>query len=184
VNIGRTLRNGFLLTLDCAQLRRFIVTAVTWPGEGDDMANRAAAEGGAMKVRLAAVLAAATATLLSAGCSSGPAVSGASGPGAGVSIPLLTEGEVNSYSNLDPDQTQGCNNNFCGLFMEHGLATSSPAKRLSIYRQVLADVATDEPYVVLFNLNAYTALSSGYTLPPFAVYPAFTSWALHIKLTG
>jgi peptide/nickel transport system substrate-binding protein len=72
-----------------------------------------------MKVRLAAMLAAAAATLLSVGCSSGPAVTGATGSGASVSIPLLTEGEVNSYSNLDPDQTQGCNNNFCGLFMEH-----------------------------------------------------------------
>jgi peptide/nickel transport system substrate-binding protein len=63
-----------------------------------------------------------------------------------------------------------------------GLATSDPARRLSIYRQVLTDVATDVPYVVLFSLNAYTALSTKYTLPPFSVYPAFTSWALHLKL--
>jgi hypothetical protein len=56
-----------------------------------------------MKLRLAAMLAAATATLLSVGCSSGPAATGTTGSGASVSIPLLTEGEVNSYSNLDPD---------------------------------------------------------------------------------
>jgi peptide/nickel transport system substrate-binding protein len=65
-----------------------------------------------------------------------------------------------------------------------GLATSDPARRLSIYRQVLTDVAADVPYVVLYSLNAYTALSTKYTLPPFSVYPAFTSWALHLKLAA
>jgi peptide/nickel transport system substrate-binding protein len=62
-----------------------------------------------------------------------------------------------------------------------GLTTSNPAKRLAIYGQVLKQVATDVPYVVLFYPNAFTALSTKYTLPPFLVFPGFFSWALHIK---
>jgi peptide/nickel transport system substrate-binding protein len=65
-----------------------------------------------------------------------------------------------------------------------GLAASSPAKRLTIYGQLLKQVATDVPYVVLFaGLNS-TAVSSKYTLPPFYEYPGFFSWALHIKQAG
>jgi hypothetical protein len=40
------------------------------------------------------------------------------------------------------------------------------------------------PYVVLFSGHNYTALSRKDTLPPFTVYPAFSSWALHIKLAA
>ena len=65
--------------------------------------------------------------------------------------------------------------------MTTGLATSSPAQRLSDYGQLLANLATNVPYVVLFSGHNYTALSTKYTLPPFAVYPAFSSWALNLK---
>jgi hypothetical protein len=36
------------------------------------------------------------------------------------------------------------------------------------------------PYIALFSPDAFTALSTRYTLPPFIVFPGF-SWALHIK---
>jgi peptide/nickel transport system substrate-binding protein len=65
--------------------------------------------------------------------------------------------------------------------MESGLADNSPAQRLSDYGQLLKDVATDLPYVVLFAGHNYTELSAKYTLPPFSVYPAFSSWALLLK---
>jgi peptide/nickel transport system substrate-binding protein len=65
--------------------------------------------------------------------------------------------------------------------MESGLSDSAPAQRLADYGQLLKNVATDVPYVVLFAGHNYTELSTKYTLPPFSVYPAFSSWALHLK---
>lgn len=62
-----------------------------------------------------------------------------------------------------------------------GLSASSPAQRLSDYGQLLTSVATDLPYVVLFSGHNYTDLSAKYRLPPFSVYPAFSSWALSLK---
>jgi peptide/nickel transport system substrate-binding protein len=38
---------------------------------------------------------------------------------ASMTIPQLTGGDVNFYSNVDPNKTQGCNDSYCGLFMEH-----------------------------------------------------------------
>jgi hypothetical protein len=38
--------------------------------------------------------------------------------------------------------------------------------------------------VVLFAGHNYTELSAKYTLPPFSVYPAFSSWALNLKRTA
>jgi peptide/nickel transport system substrate-binding protein len=75
-------------------------------------------------------------------------------------------------------------NKSISTLLADGLATSSPARRLAIYEQVLKQVATDVPYVVLFSPNAFTALSSKYTLPPFFVYPGFFSWALHLRLAA
>ena len=68
-----------------------------------------------MKFRLAATFTAALA-LLAAGCSSSASTSVSTAAGA---IPLLTAGDVNFYTNIDPNKTQGCNDNYCGLFMEH-----------------------------------------------------------------
>jgi peptide/nickel transport system substrate-binding protein len=62
-----------------------------------------------------------------------------------------------------------------------GLTTSNPATRLADYGQVLKQVATDVPYIALFSPDAFTALSTKYTLPQFIVFPGFFSWALHIK---
>jgi peptide/nickel transport system substrate-binding protein len=103
-----------------------------------------------MKLRLAAMLAAATATVLSVGCSSGPAATGTTGSGASVSIPLLTEGEVNSYSNLDPDQTQGCNNNFCGLFMEHLLLLGP---KYTLEPELATSVTQPNPVTYIYHLR-------------------------------
>ena len=75
-------------------------------------------------------------------------------------------------------------NRSISTLLADGLATSSPARRLAIYEQVRKQVATDVPYVVLFSPNAFAALSSKYTLPPFFVYPGFFSWALHLGLAG
>jgi peptide/nickel transport system substrate-binding protein len=62
-----------------------------------------------------------------------------------------------------------------------GLTTGNPATRLADYGQVLKQVATDVPYIALFSPDAFTALSTKYTLPQFIVFPGFFSWALHIK---
>jgi peptide/nickel transport system substrate-binding protein len=65
-----------------------------------------------------------------------------------------------------------------------GLATSDPSKRLGIYGQLLKKAATDVPYVPLYQENAYTALSSNFTLPPLNIWPGFVPWALDIKKTA
>jgi peptide/nickel transport system substrate-binding protein len=65
--------------------------------------------------------------------------------------------------------------------MAAGLATSDSAQRLTDYGQLLKNLAANLPYVVLFSGHNYTALSTKYTLPPFSVYPAFSSWALNLK---
>jgi peptide/nickel transport system substrate-binding protein len=65
--------------------------------------------------------------------------------------------------------------------MASGLATNSSGQRLSDYGQLLKNLASNVPYVVLFSGHNYTALSTKYTLPPFSVYPAFSSWALNLK---
>jgi peptide/nickel transport system substrate-binding protein len=79
-----------------------------------------------MKLRLRAIPVMAAATLLLIGlgaCSSGAPAAGSgsssSGAAAGAAIAQLTGGDVNFYSNVDPNKTQGCNDNYCGLFMEH-----------------------------------------------------------------
>src|SRR6185437_15925566 len=81
-----------------------------------------------MKLRLRALPGAAAAILLSAGlgaCGSSTPGSGSGGASAsggsaaGAVIPLLTGGDVNFYSDIDPNKTQGCNDSYCGLFMEH-----------------------------------------------------------------
>src|SRR5580693_3741403 len=76
-----------------------------------------------MKLRLRAIPVAAAAILLAVGlgaCSSSAPTAGPGGSAAGTAtIPQLTAGEITSYANLDPDQTEGCNDNYCGLFMEH-----------------------------------------------------------------
>jgi peptide/nickel transport system substrate-binding protein len=53
--------------------------------------------------------------------SSGADSASAPGSGSASSAPIaqLTGGDVNFYSNVDPNKTQGCNDNYCGLFMEH-----------------------------------------------------------------
>ena len=72
-------------------------------------------------------------------------------------------------------------NTSINTLLTDGLTTSNPAERLAIYGQLLKQVATDIPYIVLFYTNNFTALSSKYTLPPFIVFPSFFSWALHLK---
>jgi peptide/nickel transport system substrate-binding protein len=74
-----------------------------------------------MKFRLAMTLVATSAALL-AGCStpSTPTPGGSASARMGsTDIPLLTGGDVGAASTIDPDQTQGCQDNYCGLFMEH-----------------------------------------------------------------
>jgi ABC-type transport system substrate-binding protein len=78
-----------------------------------------------MRLRARATAAAAAAVLLLAGlgaCSSDASSGGASvagGSAAGARIAQLTGGDVNFYSTVDPNKTQGCNDNYCGLFLEH-----------------------------------------------------------------
>jgi peptide/nickel transport system substrate-binding protein len=76
-----------------------------------------------MKFRLRAIPAMAAAVLLLIGlgaCGSGaPPKGSGSSAASSATIAQLTGGDVNFYSNVDPNKTQGCNDNYCGLFMEH-----------------------------------------------------------------
>lgn len=62
-----------------------------------------------------------------------------------------------------------------------GLSTSSSAARLSIYGQLLKQLATDVPYIPLYQSDGFTALSSKFTLPKLQTGQAFIPWALEIK---
>jgi peptide/nickel transport system substrate-binding protein len=61
------------------------------------------------------------------------------------------------------------------------VATSDPARRLAIYRKVLTHLATDLPYVPLFQDNAFLATSSKFTLPALGMDSFELAWALNVK---
>jgi peptide/nickel transport system substrate-binding protein len=62
-----------------------------------------------------------------------------------------------------------------------GTATSSPAKRLAIYGQLLKRLAIDSPYIPLFNLTSVTAISSKVSWPTYDYLYFDRSWGLDIK---
>ena len=57
-------------------------------------------------------------------------------------------------------------NKSISTLLADGLATSSPARRLAIYEQVLKRVATEVPYGVLFSPNASAAACASITRFP------------------
>jgi peptide/nickel transport system substrate-binding protein len=61
------------------------------------------------------------------------------------------------------------------------VATSDPATRLAIYQKVLTHLATDLPYVPLFQDNAFLATSSKFTLPALGMDSFELAWALNVK---
>jgi peptide/nickel transport system substrate-binding protein len=61
------------------------------------------------------------------------------------------------------------------------VATSDPAQRLGIYQQILTHLATDIPYVPLFQNNAFLATSSKFTLPALGMDSFELAWALNVK---
>jgi peptide/nickel transport system substrate-binding protein len=61
------------------------------------------------------------------------------------------------------------------------VATSDPAQRLGIYRQILTHLATDLPYVPLYQSNAFLATSSKFTLPALGMDSFELAWALNVK---
>ncbi len=67
--------------------------------------------------------------------------------------------------------------------LARGLAKSKPAIRLAIYGQILRMVATDVPYVPLFNFDSYIAVSNKVTTRPFAALSYQIPWALLVKPT-
>jgi ABC-type transport system substrate-binding protein len=109
-----------------------------------------------MKLRLRAIPAMAAAALLLTGlgaCSgsaSAPAAdSGGSGSGA-AAIAHLTGGDVNFYSDVDPNKTQGCNDNYCGLFMEH-LLQLGPGNTLE--PELATSVSQPNPVTYVYHLR-------------------------------
>lgn len=62
-----------------------------------------------------------------------------------------------------------------------GLGTDAPAKRLAIYGNLLQQVAHDVPYVPLYSLEGYAAVSDRFTWPGFDEMYAVQPWALSIK---
>jgi peptide/nickel transport system substrate-binding protein len=62
-----------------------------------------------------------------------------------------------------------------------GVATNNPATRLSVYQQVLTQMAADVPYVPLFQNNAFLATSSKFTLPALGMDSFELAWALNVK---
>ena len=67
--------------------------------------------------------------------------------------------------------------------LARGLAKSKPAIRLAIYGQILRMVATDVPYVPLFNFDSYIVVSNKVTTRPFAALSYQIPWALLVKPT-
>jgi peptide/nickel transport system substrate-binding protein len=65
--------------------------------------------------------------------------------------------------------------------LTEGTTTLQPAKRLSIYNQMLTMLGTDEPYVPLFIQDYNIALSSSYTLPGYTVWDELGAWVLDIR---
>jgi peptide/nickel transport system substrate-binding protein len=65
--------------------------------------------------------------------------------------------------------------------LKEGVTNEDPAKRLSIYGQVLKTLGTDEPYVALYDEDYNVALSSKFTWPGYNVYTQEGSWELNIK---
>jgi peptide/nickel transport system substrate-binding protein len=69
--------------------------------------------------------------------------------------------------------------------LARGDATSNPAARLAIYGDLLKKLATDEPYVPLFNINIFMALGSKFTLPASVrnqyVTHVFADWPFLVK---
>ena len=105
-----------------------------------------------MKLRLLAA-APAVAALLAAGCSSSPArpASGPAVPGvSAAAIPLLTGGDVGAYTNVDPNQTEACNDNYCGLFMEHLL---QPGPNDSLQPELATSWAQTSPLTYVYHLR-------------------------------
>ena len=68
--------------------------------------------------------------------------------------------------------------------INQGTATQDPAKRLTIYGQMLKMLATDVPYVPIYIENYNAALASKFTWPGYNVYTQWGAWELHIKPRG
>jgi peptide/nickel transport system substrate-binding protein len=69
--------------------------------------------------------------------------------------------------------------------MKDGLTTTAPSKRLAIYGQLLKRIATDLPYMTLWDQTASAALSSKFTWPTFDALAAFSRpWPLELKTAG
>jgi peptide/nickel transport system substrate-binding protein len=62
--------------------------------------------------------------------------------------------------------------------------TQDPARRLTIYGQMLKMLAADLPYVPIYIENYNAALSIKYTWPGYNVYTQWGAWELHIKPRG
>jgi len=107
-----------------------------------------------MKLRLRAATVAAAAMLLAAtlgACSSSTSPPGSGSSAAtGAAIQQLTAGETAGYANLDPDQTQSCNDNFCGLFMEH-LLQLGPNNTLE--PELATSVSEPDPTTYIYHLR-------------------------------
>jgi ABC-type transport system substrate-binding protein len=65
--------------------------------------------------------------------------------------------------------------------LDEGTTTLEPARRLTIYGQMLNMLATDLPYLPLFIQDYNIALSSKYTLPDYTVWDELGPWVLNVK---
>jgi peptide/nickel transport system substrate-binding protein len=67
------------------------------------------------------------------------------------------------------------------VLLQQGTRTQNPAKRLAVYARLLQRLATDVPYVPLFNEDVDLVLSSRFAWPTFGPYDLDGSWPLYIK---
>ena len=66
--------------------------------------------------------------------------------------------------------------------LAEGLATTNPALRFAVYSQILRRLATDVPYITLYNQDYTIALSKKFTVPNFNELGfMFDDYALQIK---
>jgi peptide/nickel transport system substrate-binding protein len=65
--------------------------------------------------------------------------------------------------------------------LARGLAATRPLARLAIYGELLKKVATDLPYVPLFNFDSYTVLSTKFAMAPLDILNYQLPWALLVR---
>ncbi len=94
----------------------------------------------------------------------------------GITAYLLGSANAKSganFANYTPKQVD--------KWLTSAVAADDQAERLAIYGQIIRQVATDLPYVPLFQGEAHIAFTNNLTSPPLGVSQSQIPWALQVK---